>query len=168
MCFKIAVPHYIRSDLSHLMSEGYPTCSDVPVSDPILQEAYGGFSSGFVWLLVLHSAQREIRERHHYTVDVVVATYAGILIWKMTSFLWSAKDTSTSRRVNVLEKIHSRLTQAAKDDNIDEVRELLREVELVSLEDQKAPSKNMHLLGSGIVISAIIIVLLALVLTSDG
>ncbi|KAL6211295.1 hypothetical protein ACLB2K_016522 [Fragaria x ananassa] len=152
-------------------------CNDLVYSGHVLvavltamawTEAYGGFSSGFVWLLVLHSAQREIRERHHYTVDIVVATYAGILIWKMTSFLWSAKDTSTSRRVNVLEKIHSRLTQAAKDDNIDEVRELLREVELVSLEDQKAPSKNMHLLGSGIVISAIIIVLLALVLTSDG
>ncbi|XP_062023930.1 protein PHLOEM UNLOADING MODULATOR [Rosa rugosa] len=152
-------------------------CNDLVYSGHVLvavltamawTEAYGGFSSGFIWLLVLHSAQREIRERNHYTVDCVVAIYVGILLWKVTGFLWSANDTSTGRRINVLEKIQNRLTQAAKDDNMDEVRELLREVELVSQENQKAPSKAMWLLGCGIVISAITIVLLALVLTSDG
>ncbi|KAK6938273.1 Sphingomyelin synthase-like domain [Dillenia turbinata] len=28
--------------------------------------AYGGLSSALIWMLVFHSAQREIRERHHY------------------------------------------------------------------------------------------------------
>ncbi|CAN7082686.1 unnamed protein product [Brassica oleracea var. botrytis] len=58
-------------------------------------EAYGGFSSALIWLLVAHSTQRtegnEIRERHHYSVDCVVAIYVGILLWKMTGFIWSNK-----------------------------------------------------------------------------
>lgn len=171
MCFEIALPHHLVTIVTWCLKGNLLDLLSVHsyASDQWLQEAYGGFSSAFIWLLVLHSAQREIRERNHYSVDCVVAIYVGILLWKVTGFLWPANDTSRGRRINILEKIQSRLTQAAKDDNMDEVRELLREVELVSLENQnKAPSKAMWLFGCGIVISAITIVLLALILTSDG
>ncbi|CAB4289328.1 unnamed protein product [Prunus armeniaca] len=133
-------------------------------------EAYGGFSSVLIWSLVAHAAQREIRERHHYSVDCVVAIYVGILLWKMTGFLWPSKDASRDRRITMLEKIQSRLTQAAKDYDIDEVRELLRGVELGSQESlsNKGPSTGMWIFACAIIITAIVIVVLALTLTTDG
>ncbi|KAF2291140.1 hypothetical protein GH714_020326 [Hevea brasiliensis] len=132
-------------------------------------EAYGGFSSAFIWLLVLHSAQREIRERHHYTVDCIVAIYVGILLWKMTGYIWPTKDVTKSRKLLKLEKIQSRLVQAAKDSDMDEVRELLKEVELSSQESQnKGQSKSMWLFACVTIFSALTIVLLAFTLTSDG
>ncbi|KAM1568789.1 hypothetical protein EV2_035098 [Malus domestica] len=154
-------------------------CNDLMFSGHVLvavltamawTEAYGGYSSVIIWLLVGHSAQREIRERHHYSVDCVVAIYAGILLWKFTSFWWPAKDAGRDRRITMLEKIQSRLTQAAKDYDIDEVRELLREVELGSQESQnnKGPSTGMWLFACAIVVTAITIVLLALMMTSAG
>ncbi|KAF9602885.1 hypothetical protein IFM89_032625 [Coptis chinensis] len=82
-------------------------------------EAYGGWTSSMIWLLVLHSAQREIREHHHYSVDCVVAIYVGILLWRTSKFLWSSKDTSMKRRLIKLEKIQGRLVQAAKDWDMD-------------------------------------------------
>lgn len=134
-----------------------------------MQEAYGGFSSALIWLLVLHSAQREIRERHHYTVDCIVAIYVGILLWKMTGFLWPAKDASRGRRLTKLEKIQSRLIQAAKDSDMEEVRELLKEVELGSQESQnKGPSRATVMFASVIIFSALTIVFLAFTWTSDG
>ncbi|GLT32124.1 hypothetical protein SLA2020_068120 [Shorea laevis] len=132
-------------------------------------EAYGGFSSVFIWLLVMHSAQREIRERHHYTVDCVVVIYVGILLWKMTGFIWSAKDKNRDRRLSKLDKIHSRLVQAAKDSDMDEVRELLIDVELSSQEYQKkGPSRAMWLFAGVTIFSSLVIVLLAFTWTSDG
>lgn len=134
-----------------------------------LQEAYGGFSSALIWLLVAHSAQREIRERHHYTVDCIVAIYVGFLLWKMTGFIWPSKDVSRVRRLTRLEKIQGRLIQAAKDSDVEKVRELLEEVEIGSQESQnKGPSRAMLVLACGIIFSALTIVLLALTWTSDG
>lgn len=93
------------------------------------QEAYGGWTSALIWLLVLHGAQREVRERHHYCVDCIVGIYVGILLWRMTGFIWSAKDTSRAKRLSKLEEVQSRLARAAKDSDIDDIRKLLNEVE---------------------------------------
>ncbi|KAM7252957.1 hypothetical protein ACFE04_025575 [Oxalis oulophora] len=132
-------------------------------------EAYGGYSSALVWLLVVHSAQREIRERHHYSVDCVVAIYVGILLWKMTGFIWSGNNARKDKRVTKLDKILGRLRHAAKDADMEEVRSLLEEVEIVNQEQpNKGPSRAMFLFGGGIVFSALTIVLLAFTLTSDG
>lgn len=135
-----------------------------------MQEAYGGFSSALIWILVLHSAQREIRERHHYSVDCIVAIYVGILLWKMTGFIWPAKDASRGRRLNKLEKIQSRLIQAAKDSDMDEVRELLKEVELGNQENlnNKSLSRATLVFACGIIFSALTAVILAFTWTSDG
>lgn len=133
------------------------------------QEAYGGFSSALIWLFVMHSAQREIRERHHYTVDCIVAIYVGILLWKMTGFIWPGKDAMRGRRLAKLEKIQGRLIQAAKDSDMDEVRELLKEVELGNQESQnKRQTRAMWLFSCATVCSALTIVLLAFKWTSDG
>ncbi|KAG4910618.1 hypothetical protein JHK87_056734 [Glycine soja] len=132
-------------------------------------EAYGGFSSALVWLLVMHSAQREIRERHHYTVDCVVAIYVGILLWKMTGFIWSHEATSSNRRLTKFEKIQSRLIQASKDSDIDEVRELLKEIELSNEESKNQTGiKYSRLFRSATIVFALVIVVLAFTLTSDG
>ncbi|KAL0363959.1 UNVERIFIED_CONTAM: hypothetical protein Sangu_0493500 [Sesamum angustifolium] len=131
-------------------------------------EAYGGFSSALIWMLVMHSAQREIRERHHYSVDCIVAIYMGIYLWKMTSLFWPIKDTSRARRLNKLEKIQNRLIKAAKDSDMDEVRELLKEVELSSPVSQKPGSRAMWLFSGATIFFTIVLVLLAFTLTSDG
>jgi len=132
-------------------------------------EAYGGFSSALIWLFVIHSAQREIRERHHYTVDCVVAIYVGILLWKMTGYIWPVKDASRGRRLTKLEKIQGRLIQAAKDSDMDKVRELLEEVEIGSQESQnKGPNRAMWVFACATFFSALTIVLLAFTWTSDG
>ncbi|KAI3442635.1 PAP2_C domain-containing protein [Psidium guajava] len=133
-------------------------------------EAYGGLSSVFVWLLVMHSAQREIRERHHYTVDCIVAIYVGILLWKMTGCIWPPKDARRDQRLSKLEKIQSRLIQAAKDSDMDRVRELLKEVELSSQEKSPSRSSNwlMWVFPCVTIFSALTIVLLAFTYTSDG
>ncbi|GMI77101.1 hypothetical protein like AT1G43580 [Hibiscus trionum] len=132
-------------------------------------EAYGGYSSALIWLLVMHSAQREVRERHHYSIDCLVAIYVGILLWKMTGFIWSAKGGTRDSRLAKLGKIQGRLLQAAKDSDMDEVRELLKDVELGNQEGQKqGPSKVMWLFASGTIFFSLTIVILAFTLTSDG
>lgn len=136
------------------------------------QEAYGGLSSAVVWFFVIHSAQREIRERHHYSVDCVVAIYVGILLWKMTGFIWSAKDVVKRKRLAKLEKIQSKLVQAAKDADIDEVRELLKEIELTSQESNKGDNQSqsgvLWFFACATIFAAFVIVLLAFTWTSDG
>lgn len=136
------------------------------------QEAYGGLSSAVVWFFVIHSAQREIRERHHYSVDCVVAIYVGILLWKMTGFIWSAKDVTRRRKLVKLEKIQNKLVQAAKDADIDEVRELLKEIEVTSQESDNERNRGqsgvLWFFACATVFAALVIVLLAFTWTSDG
>ncbi|RCV33627.1 hypothetical protein SETIT_7G097500v2 [Setaria italica] len=81
----------------HLLKKASGGCNDLMYSGHMLvavltamawTEAYGGWISVAIWLLVLHSAQREIRERHHYSVDCIVAIYVGVLLWRMTGFIW--------------------------------------------------------------------------------
>lgn len=133
-----------------------------------MQEAYGGYSSALIWIFLFHSAQREIRERHHYSVDVVVAIYMGICLWKLIGLFWPVKDESKDRRLVKLEKIQGRLMRAAKDYNMDEVRALLKEVELSSHVSQTPRSKVLWLFSGATIIFTLTIVLLAFTLTSDG
>ncbi|XP_059630334.1 protein PHLOEM UNLOADING MODULATOR [Cornus florida] len=161
----------------NLLKKAEGGCNDLVFSGHMLvavltamawTEAYGGFSSGFIWLLVMHSAQREIRERHHYSVDVIVAIYVGILLWMVTGFIWPAKDASRASRLNKLEKIQGRLLQAAKDFDIEEVRELLKEIELGNQERPSGKNKAMLLFSGATIFFALTIVLLTFILTSDG
>lgn len=134
----------------------------------LLQEAYGGYSSAIIWMLVAHSAQREIRERHHYSVDCILAIYMGIFLWKMVGVFWPVKDKSKSTRLNKLEKIESRLVQAAKDADMDRVRELLKEVEVSGQVRQESSSKALWVFSGATMFFALVVVLLAFTLTSDG
>ncbi|KAK9748756.1 hypothetical protein RND81_02G078500 [Saponaria officinalis] len=161
----------------HLLKKAGGGCNDLLYSGHMLvavltamawTEAYGGYSSALVWLLVLHSAQREVRERHHYTVDCVVAIYVGILLWKMTGFIWSSKNLSRNKTLDKLEKIHGRLIQAAKDSDMEGVRELLKEAEPENQEGRKVNSKLMWLFPLVTTISTFTIVILAFTHTSDG
>jgi hypothetical protein len=163
----------------HLLKFAAGGCNDLMYSGHMLvavltamawTEAYGGFSSAIIWTLVFHSAQREIRERYHYTVDCVAAIYVGILLWKMTGFIWPLKDAAKKRRLDKLAKIQKKLIQAAKDTDIDRVQKLLQEVELVSdkQEGQKWEGKNMKLFGGIVTISAIAIAVLFFIFLSDG
>ncbi|XP_058091075.1 protein PHLOEM UNLOADING MODULATOR [Magnolia sinica] len=131
-------------------------------------EAYGGWTSALIWLLVLHSGQREIRERHHYSVDCVVAIYVGILLWKMTGFIWSAKDESQKERLVHLEKIQDQLIKAAKDSDMDQVRELLKEVELAGQERQSSTKWAIWGFACITILFSLTIGLLAFTWTSDG
>jgi hypothetical protein len=134
-----------------------------------LQEAYGGFSSALVWLLVLHSAQREVRERHHYSVDCIVAIYVGILLWKMTGFIWSREVRSGNRSLIKFENIKSRLIQASKDSDIDRVRELLKEIDISNEESRNQTTiKYARLFRCATIVFALTIVVLAFTLTTDG
>ncbi|GFP86912.1 hypothetical protein PHJA_000835000 [Phtheirospermum japonicum] len=161
----------------HLLKKAGGGCNDLLYSGHMLvavltamawTEAYGGYTSALIWVLVAHSAQREIRERHHYSVDCIVAIYMGIFLWKMVGLFWPLKDTSRYSQLDRFEKIQSRLVQAAKDSDIDEVRELLKEVELTSQVGQKPKSRAMWLFSGATIFFAIVIVLLAFTLTSDG
>ncbi|XP_072981548.1 protein PHLOEM UNLOADING MODULATOR [Typha angustifolia] len=131
-------------------------------------EAYGGWTSAAIWMLVLHSAQREVRERHHYSVDCVVAIYVGILLWRMTGFIWSAKDTSRARRLSKLDELQGRLIHAAKDSDMGEIRELLKEVEVAGQESQSFSQRTILAFAGMAIIFTLTCVLLAFTLTSDG
>ncbi|GMH22254.1 hypothetical protein Nepgr_024097 [Nepenthes gracilis] len=163
----------------HLLKKAGGGCNDLLYSGHMLvailtamawTEAYGGLSSVVIWLLVIHSAQREVRERHHYTVDCIVAIYVGILLWKMTGFIWSAEDLGRRRSLFKLERIQGRLIKAAKDSDINEVQELLKEVEVGSREnpDDGKSKLFMWLFPCVTIFSTLTIVLLAFTMTSDG
>eukprot|EP01018_Ginkgo_biloba_P018523 Gb_00668 [translate_table: standard] len=130
-------------------------------------EAYPGWTSAVIWFLVLHSAQREIRERHHYSVDCVVAIYVGILLWRTTGFIWSAKDRSKMLKLERLARIEGRLVQAAKDADVEKVRELLKEAEN-PYQDQKPTKWALWGFASFVIIFSLGIGLLAFTWTADG
>jgi CHASE3 domain sensor protein len=134
----------------------------------LFQEAYGGWTSGILWVLVLHSAQREVRERHHYTVDCIVAIYVGILLWRATRFLWSADDTSKARRAAKFDEVQTRLVQSAKDYDIDKIRKILEEVEIAGQDRETLSKRAVIVFGSAVVLFTFTCVLLALTLTADG
>lgn len=121
-----------------------------------------------IWFLVIHSAQREVRERHHYSVDCIVAIYIGILLWRMTGFLWSAMETNRSRRLSKLDEVQKRLFRAAKDSDVFEIRSLLNEVELVGQEKKGFSQRVLFSFAAAVIVFTILFVLLAFTLTNDG
>ncbi|KAL3504494.1 hypothetical protein ACH5RR_034335 [Cinchona calisaya] len=162
----------------HLLKKAGGGCNDLIYSGHMLvsvltamawMEAYGGLSSILIWFLVLHSTQREIRERHHYSVDCLLAIYMGIFLWKMIGLFWPTKDASKNKRLNKLEKVQGRLMQAAKDSDMDKVKELLKEVEVSNSQVKQNPkSTAMWLFSGATIVFTITMVLLAFTLTSDG
>ncbi|XP_002984615.2 uncharacterized protein LOC9644978 [Selaginella moellendorffii] len=160
-------------------------CNDLVFSGHILvsvltamawTEAYPGWSSVFIWLLVAHSSQREIRERHHYSVDVVSGIYVGILLWRTTGFIWSAVDRHWSRGVDLeLTQIEDGLAKAAKDADLDKIRVLVEQLQsLRQGKESSQPKKSepsqrvLWVFGGSILVSTLGLVLLAFSWTADG
>ncbi|KAJ1279444.1 hypothetical protein BS78_04G157100 [Paspalum vaginatum] len=161
----------------HLLKKSSGGCTDLLYSGHMLvavltamawMEAYGGWSSVVIWFLVVHSTQREIRERHHYSVDCIVAIYVGILLWRMTGFLWSAREDSQSRRLAKLDVVQKRLFRAAKDSDITEIKSLLNEVELAGQEKKGFSQRIIFFFAAAVIIFIVLFVLLAFTLTNDG
>jgi hypothetical protein len=121
-----------------------------------------------IWLLILHSAQREIRERHHYSVDCVVAIYVGMLLWRMTGFIWSARNANRAKQLAKLEEVQSRLIHAAKDSDMNEVRSLLKQVEQAGKERQGFSQRAILAFAAVTIMFTLSCVLLAFTMTSDG
>lgn len=121
-----------------------------------------------IWFLVVHSTQREIRERHHYSVDCIVAIYVGMLLWRMTGFLWSARETNRSRRIAKLDEVQNKLFRAAKDSDIVEIRSLLNAVELAGQEKKGFSQRIIFSFAAAIIVFILLFILLAFALTNDG
>lgn len=121
-----------------------------------------------IWILVMHSAQREIRERNHYSADIIIGIYMGILLWKMIGLFWPVKDTSRVQSLKKLEEIQNKLVQAAKDSDIDKVRGLLEEMESNSQVSKTTEKKSLWLFAGLTIFFTITMVLLAFILLSDG
>lgn len=93
----------------------------------------------------------------------------GIFLWKMIGLFWPTKNASKSRRLEKLEKIQGRLIQAAKDSDMNKVKQLLKEVESSSEVKQNSKSSSiMWLFAGATILFTLTMVLLAFVLTSDG
>ncbi|KAI5068154.1 hypothetical protein GOP47_0016499 [Adiantum capillus-veneris] len=151
-------------------------CNDLMYSGHVLvasltamawMEAYPGWTTWLLWFFVLHTAQREIRERHHYSADVIGGIYMGILLWRSTSFLWTSKDRLQEARLQAFAKIEGRIMQAAKDGDVNNVRQLLKQVEDDNKE--KKPSQFVVFVAALVVTTfSLAIALLAFVWTADG
>eukprot|EP00267_Zea_mays_P039898 XP_008679231.1 uncharacterized protein LOC103654181 [Zea mays] len=161
----------------HLLRKSSGGCNDLMYSGHMFvavltamawAEAYGGWSSVVIWFLVIHSAQREVRERHHYSVDCVVAIYIGILLWRMTAFLWSTMESNRSRRLSKLDEVQKRLFRAAKDSDVLEIRSLLNEVELAGQEKKGFSQHVIFSFAAALIVFTFLFVLLAFTLTNDG
>ncbi|KAM3208962.1 hypothetical protein ACQJBY_063569 [Aegilops geniculata] len=161
----------------HLVNKAGGGCNDLIYSGHMFvavltamawTEAYGGWISVGIWFLVLHSAQREIRERYHYSADCTVAIYVGILLWRVTGFIWSTRDSDQARRLAKLDEVQNRLFHAAKDSDIDEIRGLLNEVEMAG-QSKRTFSQGVILSFAAFMITfTLLFVLLAFSLTSNG
>lgn len=151
-------------------------CNDLMFSGHVLvssltamawTEAYPGWTTGLLWFFVLHTAQREIRERHHYSVDVISGIYMGILLWRSTSFLWTNNDKLQEARLQSLAKIEGKIMQAAKDGDVSNVRQLLKQLEDDNKE--KKPSQFVVIIAASMVTTfSLALALLAFVWTADG
>ncbi|MCO5578112.1 hypothetical protein L7F22_031950 [Adiantum nelumboides] len=151
-------------------------CNDLIYSGHILvsvltamawTEANPGWTSWFIWICVLHSGQREIRERHHYSVDVVAGIYMGILLWKITSFLWSRKDEHRELKASWFLKMEGKFIQAAKDGDLDTIRSLLGDIQNVGKE-RRVSRLALAMFGVLVTSLSLGLALLAFVWTADG
>lgn len=131
------------------------------------QEAYPGWGSVFVWLLVAHTGQREIRERHHYSVDVVSGIYVGILMWRTTGWIWSSKDRLQELRIKHLAAAEDEIQKAAKEGDLEKIRSILNRSSKVGAEE-KLSGRTLLFFGGFILFMTLSLGLLAFTLTSDG
>lgn len=159
---------YLRSCFTILRTFSFVLQNLTYTAYHVPQEAYGGWTSALIWVLVLHSAQREVRERHHYSVDCVVAIYVGILLWRMTGFIWSARDSSKAKRLAKLDEVRTRLARAAKDSDVEEIRRLLEEVESTGQERESFSQRAILAFAAIVIVFTLTCVVLAFTLTSDG
>jgi hypothetical protein len=120
----------------------------------MLQEAYPGWTSLFLWLLVAHSGQREIRERHHYSVDVVVGIYMGVLLWWTTSWIWSKQDQTQAFKLKQLALVERDIQKAAKEGDLDKIRSMLNKISNVGkIQNTPTMSNITSYVSGGIIIS---------------
>lgn len=82
--------------------------------------------------------------------------------------MWSTKNAATAARLAKLDSIQNRLIKAAKDSDIDKVRELLKEVELVGQGRKKNSMWAICGFAFITVFFTLTIGLLAFTWTSDG
>lgn len=131
------------------------------------QEAYPGWTSIFIWLLVAHSGQREIRERHHYSVDVVSGIYVGILMWHTTRWIWSSNDRLQELRIKRLAAAEDVIQKAAKEGDLEKIRSILSQTSKAGT-DEKLSGRVLLFTGVFLLSITLGVGLLAFLLTSDG
>lgn len=82
-----------------------------------------------------------------------MAIYVGILLWRATGFIWSAKDTSKAKRAAKFDDVsRTRLVQSARDYDLDEIREILEEIEIAG-----CSGNDILVLSTVIVISMVLL-----------
>jgi hypothetical protein len=136
----------------------------------MLQEAYPGWTSLFLWLLVAHSGQREIRERHHYSVDVVVGIYMGVLLWWTTSWIWSKQDQTQAFKLKQLALVEGDIQKAAKEGDLDKIRSMLNKISKVGKIQNTPTMSNItsYVSGGIIILITLSLGLLLLSWTANG
>lgn len=154
-------------------------CNDLAYSGHVLvavltacawQEAFPGWTSRIIWALVLHSGQREIRERHHYSLDVVAGIYVGILLWRSTAFLWTAKDASNNRVSLYLSEHFDDLLKGAKEGDLERVRALVEKArnELKTEEENEVKGNFVWIFGVFLTFVALVVTLVAFRMNVGG
>ncbi len=135
-----------------------------------MQEAYPGWTSLFLWLLVAHSGQREIRERHHYSVDVVVGIYMGVLLWWTTSWIWSKQDQTQAFKLKQLALVEGDIQKAAKEGDLDKIRSMLNKISMVGKIQNTPTMSNItsYVSGGIIILITLSLGLLLLSWTANG
>lgn len=131
------------------------------------QEAYPGWTSIFIWALVAHTGQREIRERHHYSVDVVTGIYVGILVWRTTRWIWSTRDRHKELRIQHLAAMEDDIHKAAKEGDLEKIRSMLSKFNKTGKEQKESHWSNT-ISGGFILFITLGIGLLAFTWTADG
>jgi hypothetical protein len=136
----------------------------------MLQEAYPGWTSLFLWLLVAHSGQREIRERHHYSVDVVVGIYMGVLLWWTTSWIWSKQGQTQAFKLKQLALVEGDIQKAAKEGDLDKIRSMLNKISKVGKIQNTPTMSNItsYVSGGIIILITLSLGLLLLSWTANG
>ena len=132
-----------------------------------MQEAYPGWTSIFIWVLVAHTGQREIRERHHYSVDVITGIYIGILVWRTTRWIWSTQDQYKELKIKHLAAIEDEIQVAAKEGDLEKIKLTLSKINIIDKEEKESHWTNT-LFGGFILFTTLGLGLLAFTWTADG
>ncbi|KAG8363135.1 hypothetical protein BUALT_BualtUnG0000900 [Buddleja alternifolia] len=73
----------------------------------------GGFTSGIIWLLVMHNVLKEVHSNQKYSVDCMVAIYMPIFLWKVMACFWpiiSGDEPEDEVRRDTLKQMNQLLT----------------------------------------------------------